>query len=93
MFDSDCQVNGLGVERAATTSGALSALLRDRGVEPIDWYGVRLFTDGWAPERPASDPDDLVLRVEHEASRRDPYRRMSRLFHLVGRRGCVRAPA
>jgi SAM-dependent methyltransferase len=93
MFDSDRQVNGLGVDTRGDDVGALSALLRDRGVEPIDWYGVRLFTDGWAPERPASDPDDLVLRVELEASRRDPYRRMSRLFHLVGRRGCVRAPA
>jgi SAM-dependent methyltransferase len=87
MFDSDRQVNGLGVDTRGDDVGALSAMLRDRGVEPIDWYGVRLFTDGWAPERPPTDPDDLVLRVELEASRRDPYRRMSRLFHLVGRRG------
>jgi S-adenosylmethionine-dependent methyltransferase len=86
MFDSDRQVNGLGVDTRGDDVGALSAMLRDRGVEPIDWYGVRLFTDGWAPGRPASDPDDLVLRVELEASRRDAYRRMSRLFHLVGRR-------
>ena len=27
-----------------------------------------------------------LLEVELEASRRDPYRRLSRLFHLVGRR-------
>jgi hypothetical protein len=47
---------------------------------------VRLFTDGWAPGRPATDPEDLVLAVELEATRRDPYRRLSRLFHLVGRR-------
>jgi SAM-dependent methyltransferase len=87
MFDSDRQVNGLGVDTRGDDIGALSALLRDRGVEPVDWYGVRLFTDGWAPERPPTDPDDLVLRVELEASRRDPYRRLSRLFHLVGRRG------
>lgn len=29
---------------------------------------------------------EAVLAVELEAARRDPYRRMSRLFHLVGRR-------
>jgi S-adenosylmethionine-dependent methyltransferase len=34
----------------------------------------------------AADPEDLVLAVELEATRRDPYRRLSRLFHLVGRR-------
>lgn len=44
---------------------------------------MRLFTDGWAPDRPATDPDDLVLQVEFAASRRDPYRRLSRLFRLV----------
>jgi S-adenosylmethionine-dependent methyltransferase len=61
--------------------------LAARGVEPVAWYGVRLFADGWIPDRPVTDDDDVVLRVELEASRRDPYRRMSRLFHLIGRRG------
>jgi hypothetical protein len=47
---------------------------------------VRLFTDGWTPDRPATDPEDLVLEVELLASQREPYRRLSRLFHLLGRR-------
>lgn len=85
-FDADRQVNGLGLDTRADRVDALAALLADRGVDPIGWYGVRLFTDGWTPERPADDPEDLVLAVELEASRRDPYRRLSRLFHLVGRR-------
>ena len=86
-FDDDRQVNGLGVDTRGDDVDALSRALQQRGVAPIAWYGVRLFTDGWVPERPATDPDDLVLAVELEASRRDPYRRLSRLFHLVGRRG------
>jgi S-adenosylmethionine-dependent methyltransferase len=45
-----------------------------------------LFTDGWSADRPADDREDLVFAVELEASRRDPYRRLSRLFHLLGRR-------
>jgi hypothetical protein len=64
----------------------VSDLLRNGGVETVDWYGVRLFTDGWTPDRSATDPEDLVLEAELQASRRDPYRRLSRLFHLIGRR-------
>jgi hypothetical protein len=85
-FDNDRQVNGLGVDTRGDHVDALSAMIADRGVDPIAWYGVRLFTDGWTPDRPVADPEDLVLQVELEASRRDPYRRLSRLFHLLGRR-------
>jgi SAM-dependent methyltransferase len=83
-FDSDRQVNGLGVDTRGDNVEELSATLRDRGVDPIAWYGVRLFTDGWTRGGPAT-AEDLVLQVELAASQRDPYRRISRLFHLVGR--------
>lgn len=86
MFDSERQVNGLGLDTRGDSVAGLSAALQERGVEPVGWYGVRLFTDGWTPDRPADDPDELVLAVELEASRRDPYRRLSRLFHVVGRK-------
>ncbi|CAN5890770.1 methyltransferase domain-containing protein [soil metagenome] len=85
-FDSDRQINDLGVDTRGDHIDTLSSMLTDRGVDPTAWYGVRLFTDGWSPDRPATDPEDLVLQVELEASRRDPYRRLSRLFHLLGRR-------
>jgi S-adenosylmethionine-dependent methyltransferase len=85
-FDSDRQVNGLGLDTRGDHVEALSGLLAGHGVDPVAWYGVRLFTDGWVPERPATDPEGLVLEVELRASRLDPYRRLSRLFHLVGRR-------
>jgi SAM-dependent methyltransferase len=85
-FDSDRQVNGLGADTRGDRVEELSAMLEERCVDPIDWFGVRLFTDGWTADRPAGDPEELVLRVELEASRRDPYRRLSRLFHLLGRR-------
>jgi S-adenosylmethionine-dependent methyltransferase len=85
-FDHTHQINGLGVDTRGDDIEELSELVRTHGVEPIRWYGVRLFTDGWTPDRVPGDPEDLVLAVELEASRRDPYRRLSRLFHLVGRR-------
>ena len=85
-FDSDRQVNGLGIDTRGDRIDDLSALLAHRGIDPVAWYGVRLFTDGWTPERVAADPEDLVLQAELMASQRDPYRRLSRLFHLIGRR-------
>jgi SAM-dependent methyltransferase len=85
-FDTDRQINGLGVDTRADTVDDLTALLGGVGVERVAWYGVRLFTDGWTPDRPAGDPEPSVLAVELEASRRDPYRQLSRLFHIVGTR-------
>jgi SAM-dependent methyltransferase len=92
-FDATVQVNGLGIDARADTVEDLAALLDRRGVEPVAWYGVRLFTDAWCQaasgsgaERPAADADEDILAVELEASRRDPYRQLSRLFHLVGAR-------
>ncbi len=85
-FDGERELNGLGIETRGDDVDELSALMDDRGIAPVAWYGVRLFTEGWARGRPATDPVDEVLAVELEASRRDPYRQLSRLFHLVGRR-------
>ncbi|HEY7145847.1 MAG TPA: methyltransferase [Streptosporangiaceae bacterium] len=85
-FDTDRQVNGLGLDTRADTVEDLTARLASCGVEPIAWYGVRLFTDSWTPPRPAAADEDLAMEVELQASRRDPYRQLSRLFHLVGRR-------
>jgi ubiquinone/menaquinone biosynthesis C-methylase UbiE len=85
-FGAERQVNGLGLDTRGDHVEALSELIAERGVDPVAWYGVRLFTDGWTPDRPAGDPEDLVLEVELTASRLDPYRRLSRLFHLVGHR-------
>jgi len=83
-FDGDRQINGLDVDTRADTVEGLSALLAVNDVETVAWYGVRLFTDGWAIDRPSNDAEADVLAVELEASRRDPYRQLSRLFHLVG---------
>ena len=85
-FDGDHQINGLGLDSRGDRLDDLSRLLVDHDIDPIAWYGVRLFTDGWTPERPDLDDEQLVLAVELEASRRDPYRQLSRLFHLLGQR-------
>ena len=58
--------------------------MRANQAEPEAWYGVWLFTD-WMDV--SADPGEVraVAAVELEASRRDPYRQLSRVFHLVAR--------
>jgi S-adenosylmethionine-dependent methyltransferase len=91
-FDARTEIGVLGVPGRADTVEELSELLRSRGVEPLRWYGVWLFVD-WlefsGAELDPSDPKEVAATatVELEASRRDPYRQLSRVFHLVGRKG------
>lgn len=85
-LDTDRQVNGLGLDTRADTVEGLTAIMAESGVETIAWYGVRLFTDGWTPAHLGGDSEEQALEVELQASRRDPYRLMSRLFHIIGRR-------
>lgn len=85
-FDASRQVNGLGLDTRGDTLEDLTAILAGHGIERVAWYGVRLFTDGWTPQEAAGGAEDEVFAVEYEASRRDPYRLMSRLFHVVGQR-------
>jgi S-adenosylmethionine-dependent methyltransferase len=91
-FDASAEVGVLGVRARADTVEELSGLMRDRGVEPLRWYGVWLFVDWLEFSGAQLDPGDAeqvaaTAAVELEASRRDPYRQLSRVFHLVGRKG------
>lgn len=89
--DARTETGVLGAPSRADTVEELSELLRQREVEPRSWYGVWLFAD-WLEFSGASlDPSDerqvaAQAEAELEASRRDPYRQLSRVFHLVGRR-------
>ena len=91
-FDARTEIGVLGVPGRADTVEELSELIRSRGVEPLRWYGVWLFVDWLEFSGAELDPADgkqlaAMAAVELEASRRDPYRQLSRVFHLVGRKG------
>jgi S-adenosylmethionine-dependent methyltransferase len=91
-FDARSGIGVLGVQGRADTVEELSALLQSHGVEPERWYGVWLFVDWLEFSGADLDPGDskqvaATAAVELEASRRDPYRQLSRVFHLVGRKG------
>lgn len=85
-FDARGERGVLDVDTRADTVEELSELLRTHEVDPVGWYGVWLFTD-WMDLTDAG-PEEFsnVVAVELRASRQDPYRRFSRVFHLVGRR-------
>jgi SAM-dependent methyltransferase len=90
-FDARTEIGVLGVQGRADTVEELSELMRGRGVEPVRWYGVWLFVDWLEFGGAELDPTDTkqvaaTAAVELEASRRDPYRQLSRVFHLVGRK-------
>ncbi len=91
-FDTSTGIGVLGVRGRADTVEEVSDLIRARGVEPLRWYGVWLFVDWLEFSGVELDQDDseqvaATAAVELEASRRDPYRQLSRVFHLVGRKG------
>ena len=91
-FDARTEIGVLGVPGRADTVEELSELIRGRGVQPVRWYGVWLFVDWLEFSGTELDPGDAqqvaaTAAVELEASRRDPYRQLSRVFHLVGRKG------
>jgi SAM-dependent methyltransferase len=90
-FDTRTGVGVLGVQSRADTVEEMSELLHESGVEQVRWYGVWLFVD-WLEfsgvKLDASDAQQVAATaaVELEASRRDPYRQLSRVFHLLGRK-------
>ena len=88
----------LGVRGRADTVEEVSELMRSGGVEPLRWYGVWLFVDWLEFSGAELDPGDskqvaATAAVELEASRRDPYRQLSRVFHLLGRRTSHPSPS
>jgi SAM-dependent methyltransferase len=90
-FDARREIGVLGLPGRAETVEELSELLQQNGVEPTTWYGVWLFVDWLEFSGVELDPDDAeqvmaTAAVELEASRRDPYRQLSRVFHIVGRK-------
>lgn len=90
-FDGRTEMGVLGLQTRADTVEELSEQVRSRGVQPVLWYGVWLFVDWLEFCGVELDPTDTeqaaaVAAVELEASRRDPYRQLSRVFHLVGRK-------
>lgn len=90
-FDATSEIGVLGLPTYGQTVDELGDMVRAHGVRPVRWYGVWLFVDWLDFAGTPVDPDDeqqvrAAAEVELEAGRRDPYRQLSRIFHLVGRK-------
>jgi hypothetical protein len=85
LFDSNREMNRLGIDTRTDTIPELSKKLKRHGIELEQWYGVRVFTDHLDDRPPGPDLPE-VLEAEWEAGRRDPYRGVARLVHLIGRK-------
>ncbi len=84
-FDATGEIGVLGTPTRGDTIEGLSESLQRRGLTVTAWYGVWLFAD-WL-DLPLDTADvEGVAEVELQASLRDPYRQLSRVFHLVGYR-------
>jgi SAM-dependent methyltransferase len=90
-FDATSETGVLGVPSRGDRVEDLSALMSHWGVGQEAWYGVWLFVD-WLEfsgvDLGLPPPDELarIVEAEYQAARRDPYRALSRVFHLIGRR-------
>jgi len=74
----------------AHTPEELIELYVEHGLRPLFWSGVKIFVES-VDAAAGSDYSGRIAdicRVEWLARRRDPYRGIARLIHIVGRRMC-----
>lgn len=87
-FDDRDYVNRLGLAAHAHTPEELDRVTAPDGWHRYEWYGVRVFTDHRDDEAPPpAEVLSTLLAAEREAGRRDPYRQVAALLHVVYTRG------
>jgi S-adenosylmethionine-dependent methyltransferase len=87
-FDSKDYVNRLGLAAHAHEPADIDRVLSPLGWQRRAWFGVRVFTDHLDEAAPPASELARLLAAEEEAGRRDPYKRVAALLHLVyGRAG------
>ena len=85
MLGADRDRGRLGVMTRGDTVEVLSEAFAEAGLAVEQWYGVRVFTDHLGDSTPGEDLPE-ILELEWEAGKRDPYRSVGRLIHVVGRK-------
>jgi SAM-dependent methyltransferase len=82
-FDQRDYVNPLGLAAHIHTPDDLHTVLTPLGWQPREWYGVRVFNDHRDETGLSGERLHTVLAAEREAGRRDPYRSVAALLHLL----------
>lgn len=85
-FDAHIYKNRLVADDLrADTPAELIAAFRTWNARLVQWYGVRLFSDHW-DDLPVPDDIALLVEAEYQAGRRDPYRQLAALVHVIAKR-------
>jgi S-adenosylmethionine-dependent methyltransferase len=84
-MEADRDRGRLGVMTRGDKVEGLSEAFAEAGLTVEQWYGVRVFTDHLGDSMPGEDLPE-ILELEWEAGKRDPYRSVGRLIHVVGRK-------
>jgi SAM-dependent methyltransferase len=74
----------LGIPNRALTLGELRAALLRAGWVATDAAGIRVFSDGVLEALP-EERHQVLLELDRRAGRRDPWRRVARLLHVLAR--------
>ncbi|HEY2702647.1 MAG TPA: methyltransferase domain-containing protein [Candidatus Dormibacteraeota bacterium] len=82
-FDRRDYVNRLGLRARGHTLEELDALMAAHRWARCGWYGVRVFTDHLDSPVPDAAELELLVRAEDRAGRRDPYRSVAALLHVL----------
>ena len=82
---TDRDLGRLGVMTRGDTVEGLSEAFAGAGLTVEFWYGVRVFADHLGDSMPGEDLPE-ILELEWEAGKREPYRSIARLIHVVGRK-------
>jgi len=85
LLEADRDLGRLGVITRGDTVEGLSEAFAEAGLAVERWYGVRVFSDHLGDSVPGEDLPE-ILELEWEAGKREPYRSVARLIHMVGRR-------
>jgi S-adenosylmethionine-dependent methyltransferase len=92
LFDADSDLGRVGVVTRGDSLAALVAMFERHQLSVLAWYGIRVFTDHLG-DTPPGDDSALAVEAEWRAGQTDPYRRIARLFHLIGQRTTRGRPA
>jgi S-adenosylmethionine-dependent methyltransferase len=85
LLEAGRDLGRLGVITRGDTIEGLSEAIAEAGLAVERWYGVRVFSDHLGDSVPGEDLPE-ILELEWEAGKREPYRSVARLIHMVGRR-------
>jgi S-adenosylmethionine-dependent methyltransferase len=84
VLDDPVASGNLGIPNRSRTINEWCELLQDAGWALESWAGIRLFSDA-APDDLSPERFQALLDLEREAGKRDPYRSVARLFHVLAR--------